>query len=368
MPPRTTQPTSVAARVSTTGRLRWSRIAWVAIVVSVAALGAEAADPPRVRLVATGGTISNRPGERLTADELVESIPDLSDHATVETEQFANVASSALTLADWLRLSRRINELFASRSDLAGIVVTSGTDTLEETAFFLHLTVRSERPVVVVGAMRNPSLVGYDGSANLLQAFRVAAAPASRGKGALVVLNGRIDSARDVTKSDTRSLDTFTARTRGILGLVDSDRVVYYRSLVSRHTFGSEFDVTTLSGLPRVDIIMVYQGASGDLITAAAAAGAQGIVVASAGVSATTRDQRDALAAVAERGPVIVMSSRTGGGRVPAPTKGASSSGSREFPRVRAEDLSPIKARILLMLALTKTNDTDEIQRMFGEY
>ncbi len=344
------------------------------VLVSLAGVGAEvaeAADPPLVRLVATGGTISNRPGERLTANELVESIPRLDEHATVETEQFANVASAALSLPDWLRLARRINELFSDHSDLAGIVVTSGTDTLEETAFFLHLTVRSERPVVVVGAMRNPSLVGYDGAANLLQAFRVAADPGSRGKGVLVVLNGHIDSARDVTKSDTRGLDTFTARARGVLGLVDRDRVVYYRSLVSRHTFGSEFDLTNVLELPRVDIIMVYQGAPGDLITSAAAAGAQGIVVASAGAGATTRDQRDALAEVAEQGPIVVVSSRTGGGRIsPSPNASTASSTSRtrRFPRVYGEDLSPIKARILLMLALTKTKNLDEIQRMFREY
>ncbi len=330
---------------------------------------AEAADPPPVRLVATGGTISNRSGGRLTADELVESIPDLETYATVETEQFSNVSSSSLTLDDWLMLSKRLNTLFAERSELAGIVVTSGTDTLEETAFFLHLTVRDERPVVVVGAMRPPTRLGYDGAANLLQAFRVAADPASRNQGVLVVLNGQIDSARDVTKSDTRDLHTFTSRRHGILGMVDRDRVVYYRRLLSRHTARSEFDVLRLEQLPRVDIILVYQGASGDLIRAAVTAGTRGMVVASAGAGATSGTQRQALADAAEAGVVVAISSRTGGGRIAPPRNtGTAEPDSRRYPRVYAEDLTPVKARILLMLALTSTNKLDQMQRIFGEY
>lgn len=330
----------------------------------------EAAEPPLVRLLATGGTIANRPGQRLTAEELIDSIPGLNEHVTVETEQFSNVSSAALTLDDWLRLSTRVNALLAERPELAGVVVTSGTDTLEETAFFLHLTVRSDRPVVVVGAMRNPSLIGYDGPANLLQAFRVAASPESRGRGTLVVLNGQINSARDVTKSDTHSLETFTSRERGILGLVDRDRVLYYRHLDSRHTSTSEFDVSNIDVLPRVDIVMVYQGASGDFIRSLVVAGARGIVVASAGAGATTREQRDALAEAARQGRVVVISSRTGGGRVARPADGPQPGGGedRGYPRVYAEDLTPLKARILLMLGLTRSGNVDELQRMFAEY
>ena len=160
----------------------------------------ESADLPRVRLIATGGTIANRAGNRLTATDLIRSVPTLDHYVQAEAEQFANVPSNSLTLAQWMGLSRRINELFEQQTDLAGIVVTSGTDTLEETAYFLHLTVRSDRPVVVVGSMRSPGTLGYDGAANLLEAFRVAAEPASRGRGVLVVLDGEINSAREVTK------------------------------------------------------------------------------------------------------------------------------------------------------------------------
>ena len=204
---------------------------------------AAAQELPRVRLVATGGTISNRTGGRLTADELINLAPDVRRYARPEAEQFSNTASSDLTLGQWLALSRRLNELYSTDAALAGIVVTSGTDTLEELAYFLHLTVRDARPVVVVGSMRNPSTTGYEGAANLLEGFRVAASPEARGKGVLVVLNDEINSAREVTKTDALRLQTFQSRTTGVLGVVDPDRVVFYRGVVKRHTSASEFDV-----------------------------------------------------------------------------------------------------------------------------
>jgi L-asparaginase len=160
---------------------------------------------PRVRLVATGGTISNRPGGRLTAEELIASVPELTTYTRPEAEQFLNVASSEVTLDQWLQLARRINTLLREDRDLSGIVVTSGTDTLEELAYFLHLTIRSDRPVVVVGAMRRPGIPGYEGQANLLAAFRVAATPEARGRGAFVVLNDEIVTPRRVNSTSPRS-------------------------------------------------------------------------------------------------------------------------------------------------------------------
>ena len=325
--------------------------------------------PPRVRLVATGGTISNASGGRLTAEELIESIPNLTRYAQPEFEQFANTASSSITLEQWLQLSRRINELFREDEGLAGVVVTSGTDTLEETAYFLHLTVRDPRPVVIVGAMRNPSTLGYEGAANLLQAFRVAADPESRGKGATVVMNDEINSAREVTKTNSVRLQTFETRGYGIMGVVDRDRVVYYRDTLKRHTADSEFDVSAIDTLPRVDILMVYQGATGDLIEAAADAGAEGIVIASAGAGATSGTQRQGISAALEKGVFVVTSTRTGSGRIAARTGGGRGRGGASFAyRISSEDLAPLKARILLMLALATTNDAGEVQRMFTEY
>jgi L-asparaginase len=335
-----------------------------------AAAQVSGATRPRVRLIATGGTISNRTGERLTADELLKSMPALDRYVRADGEQFANVASSELTLTQWLDLARRINETFRRDPELAGLVVTSGTDTLEETAYFLNLTVRSEKPVVVVGSMRNPSTLGYEGAANLLEAFRVAAEPASRGKGVLVVLNDEINAAREVTKTDALRLQTFQSRGYGVLGVVDSDRVVYYRSGLKRHTAQSEFDISSVEDLPRVDVIMVYQGASGDLIKAAVDQGAKGIVIASAGAGATSGTQRDGIQYAVEKGVFVVTSTRTGSGRIAA--SGRPRAGSDERPEagygIAAEDLAPVKARILLMLAIAQHADGAAIQRMFGEY
>jgi len=352
------------------------------IMLLIGALGAAstagAQAVPRVRLVATGGTISNRTGGRLTAEELVQSMPGIERYARPEFEQFSNLASGELTLDQWLALSKRLNELFKTDNDLAGIVVTSGTDTLEELAYFLDLTVRTEKPVVVVGSMRNPSTLGYEGAANLLEAFRVAASPAARNKGALVVLNDEINSAREATKTDALRLETFQTRGYGVLGVVDADRVVFYRDVVKRHTSKSEFDLSSVAKLPRVDVIMVYQGADGDLIKAAADAGAQGIVIAGAGAGATSGTQREGMIYAAKKGAIVVTTTRTGSGRI-APrrrTNAAPPAGNAANPLspeeqarlVAGEDLAPVKARVLLMVALTRTKDPAEIQRMFSEY
>jgi len=317
---------------------------------------------PRVRLIATGGTISNRSGGRLNAEELVASIPGVERYVRPEFEQFANVASGSLTLKQWVALANRINTSFTEDADLSGVVVTSGTDTLEETAYFLDLTVRSDRPVVVVGSMRNPSTLGYEGAANLLEGYRVAADPRSRGKGVLVVLNDEINSARDVTKTDAHRLDTFQSRSYGILGVVDTDRIVYYRDVVKRHAGTSEFDVSRLEDLPRVDIVMTYQGASGEVIKAIVDQGAKGIVLAAAGAGATSGTQEEGIRYAVDKGVFVVVTTRTGGGRI------ASRAGASARYQIQGEDLAPVKARILLMLALTKTSEGSEIQRMFTEY
>jgi L-asparaginase len=342
---------------------------------------ATAPDPsrPRVRLVATGGTISNRPGGRLTAEDLVKMVPQLDRFARVESEQFSNLASAQLSLEQWVQLATRLNTLFSSDADLAGIVVTSGTDTLEELAWFLHLTVRSERPVVVVGSMRRPEAVGYEGAANLLAAFRVAADAQSRNRGALVVLNDEIQSAREVTKTNAQRLDTFQTRGYGLLGVVDTDRVVYYRSPERRHSVRSEFDLTGVSALPRVDVLLTYQGASGDLIRAAVDAGARGIVLATA-AGAMSGTQSEGVRYAADRKVAVVRTTRTGGGRIMGgaggagarPAEGGDPSNGEGRPQgsssIAGEDLAPIKARILLMLALTRTSDPRDLQRIFLEY
>jgi L-asparaginase len=318
---------------------------------------------PRVRLVATGGTISNRTGGRLTAEDLVNSMPGIERYVRPEFEQFANIASGSLTVRQWIDLANRINTLFTEDTELAGVVVTSGTDTLEETAYFLDLTIHTDKPVVIVGSMRNPSTLGYEGAANLLQGYRVAGDPTSRGKGVLVVLNDEINSAREVTKTDAHRLQTFQSRDYGFLGVVDADRVVYYRDVVKRHTGKSEFDVSRLEELPRVDIVMTYQGATGDIIKAVVDQGTRGIVIAAAGAGATSGTQNEGIRYATEKGVFVVITTRTGGGRI-----ASSRMSSKSRLQIQGEDLAPVKARILLMLALTRTKDAADIQRMFTEY
>jgi L-asparaginase len=343
--------------------------------VLLCATAVSAQDVPRVRLVATGGTISNRTGGRLSAEELVASMPGIERYARAEFEQFTNLASSELTLDQWLALAKRLNELFRTDSGIAGLVVTSGTDTLEELAYFLNLTVRSEKPVVVVGSMRNPSTLGYEGAANLLEGFRVAASPSAKSKGVLVVLNDEINAAREATKTDAVRLETFQTRGYGVLGFVDADRVVFYRDVLKRHTAKSEFEVLTVAKLPRVDVVLVYQGADGDLIKAAADAGAEGIVIAAAGAGATSGTQPAGIDYALKKGIFVVTTTRTGSGRIAAGRGGRGRGGADASPspeeqrrRIAGEDLAPVKARVLLMLALTKTKDLAEIQRMFAEY
>jgi len=339
----------------------------IALLVATPSLAQDAL--PRVRLVATGGTISNRDGGRLTAEELVKSMPGLDRYAQPEFEQFTNLASSQLTLDQWLGLARRLNELNISDKGLGGFVVTSGTDTLEELAYFLNLTVRTEKPVVVVGSMRNPSTLGYEGAANLLEGFRVAASPDARGKGVLVVLNDEINAAREVTKTDALRLSTFQSRPYGVLGVVDSDRVVFYRSGVKKHTAKSEFDLASVAKLPRVDVIMTYQGADGDLIKAAVDSGAKGIVLATAGAGATSGTQAEGITYALSKGVFVVTTTRTGSGRIgPFRGRGGQPPSEEQRRRIAGEDLAPVKARVLLMVALTKTSDPGEIQRMFSEY
>jgi L-asparaginase len=333
-----------------------------------------AAEPPRVRLIATGGSISDKADGRLTAEELVNLIPHVRRYARAEYEQFSNQASSELTLDQWLALTKRINQIFKDEQDLAGIVVTSGTDTLEELAYFLNLTIRSPRPVVVVGSMRKPGALGYEGAANLLEGFRVAANPASGGRGVLVVLNDEINAAREVTKTDALRLNTFQTRGYGVLGVVDSDRVVFYRRVEKKHTVESEFDIGAVTSLPRVDVVLTYQGASGDLIKAAVDQGATGIVVAGAGAGATSGTQREGVSYALEKGVFVVSTTRAGSGRIAARHRSASGGGpvagpGPSFERfIAGEDLAPVKARLLLMLALTKTHSGADIQRMFSEY
>lgn len=331
---------------------------------------------PVVWVLSTGGTIAGRgatstslteyqPGS-IPGSALVEAVPEIADLATVKVEQIANLAGPDITFHHWVTLANRINAILRTDPDVAGVVVTHGTNTLEETAYFLNLTVTVDRPVVLVGAMRPPTALSADGPLNLLNAVRTVLAPDARGKGVLIVLNDEINSARDGTKTNTYRVETFQAPELGLLGYIDADRVTFYRAPTRRHTVRSEFDVSGLQVFPRVDILYCYIEPNPSLIGAVVSSGAEGIVFAGTGAGFLSTVERDALAPVlavpADRRPVVVRSSRTGNGRV-VPRS--------EYDRmglVPGDTLNPQKARILLMLALTRTRDVAEIRRMFDEY
>jgi L-asparaginase len=328
----------------------------------------------RIALIFTGGTIDSvgidrldlawyiEAGKRLEAGELVARVPELETVARVEEIPFRRLHSQAITDRDLIDLSTTIDVLFEEdRAD--GVVITHGTNTLEETAYFLHLTLKHDRPVVLVGSMRPASGLGADGYLNLLDAVRVAAAAESVGMGVLVVLNDTILSARDATKTATFRVETFQGRDLGPLGYADPDgRVVYYHRPVRRHTVASELAVAGLTELPRVDVVISYQGADGTLIDAASAAGARGIVNGGTGSGRPTPGEEQALERARAHGAVICQGSRVGSGR------SVRSPGLTRRGWVAADNLQPWKARLLLALALTRTNDADEIQRMFDTY
>jgi L-asparaginase len=330
---------------------------------------------PRVGLILTGGTIDsvgadrldlawyNETGKRLDEGALLANLPELARIATVQEFPFRRLYSHALVDKDWLELVRKIHAIFdADRAD--GVVITHGTNTLEETAYFLNLALKTDKPVVLVGSMRPSSAISADGYLNLFNAVRVVADPQSRGRGCLVVMNDTIYSGRDVTKNATYRVDAFQSRDLGPLGFADADgKVVYYHQPVRRHTVDTEFDVRSISSLPRVDIVLSYVGADGVMIEAAAKAGAKAIVSAATGAGKPTPAEDDTFDRVhKEHGVLVCLCSRVVSGRV------ARSPGLARRGFVAGDNLPPWKARILLSLALTKTQDLDDIQRMFDTY
>ena len=317
---------------------------------------------PRVHVLATGGTISNTEGDRLTGEDLVQGLPELGSLARITVEQFSNVASGAITLDQWLQMAARIHELFSGDDPPVGVIVTHGTDTMEETAYFLDLTLAHCRPVVVTGAMRRASMAGADGPANLLNSVRLAVHGDAGELGAVVLMNDEIFPAREVTKVHTSRMNAFEAPGVGMVGVADPDSVVLGRYRGHRECGRAAFDLTGLEELPRVEIIHTHLGADGALIRAAVEAGARGIVVATVGRGGATPDQAAALREAREAGVVVVRSSRTGAGRVPV---GAGRDDDPPGAMLGADDLTPQKARILLMLALSRTSEPDELRSIF---
>jgi len=326
---------------------------------------------PKVVVLATGGTIASAYDATkggfvpaLSGAALVASNPGLAAVARVDVEQIANVGSTDMTSEIWQTLSRRAAARLAE-ADVAGVVVTHGTDTLEETAYFLDLTVASDKPVVVVGAQRAASERDSDGPRNLLEAVRVAVSSESVGKGTLVVMNGRIDAARDVTKTHTLSVETFRSVEFGALGVVDPDAIRFYRAPTRRQTV----EAPRSGPLANVEIVVGYAGADGRVLRALLNDGGPalaGVVIEGSGLGHVSGAMADAIADARRRGLAVVVATRVPTGRVlPLYASKGGGVALNALGCVRADNLSARKARVLLMLALAHTSETAVLQRYF---
>ncbi|WP_422003391.1 asparaginase [Reyranella sp.] len=329
---------------------------------------------PKVAFIGTGGTISSlgvHPLElqdygihdnRMHASEIVARFPVVTEIAEVIPVDFRNVPSPEIYYAEWRELAALCHRLAAEHADLAGIVIGHGTATLEETAWFLNLVLKVDLPVVLIGSQRPASGLSTDAAINLVNGVRTAADPASRGRGVLVLLNDEIQAAREVTKTSNWRMQTFRTPDFGILGHADADRIAYYRKPERRHMPDTEFDITDLDSLPRVDIAWAYAGSDGTAMRAFIAAGAKGLVSAGFAPGMAPAADFEAMKDAVRQGIVVVQSSRAGSGRIYRSKK------LTDAGVLAADNLNPQKARILLALALTRTSDPAEVARIFATY
>lgn len=349
----------------------------IANVVTIAALGGaasalQAADLPNVRVLATGGTIA---GAQASATDysyksgaydvssLLKAVPNLDTLAVITGEQVASIGSQDMNDEIWLKLARRVDAVLAEPGT-DGILITHGTDTLEETSYFLSLVTKSDKPVVMVGSMRPATAISADGPGNLYNGVAVAADPRAKGKGTLVVLNDTIHFARNVVKTDTSSVQTFQSVNRGPAGVVHTGKISWFEPMDKKLGPASDFSIDALDKLPRVDIIYAHANMSADLIDAATQNGAKGLVIAGVGDGNMTTPALDALASAATSGVVVVRSTRLPAGIVLRNNE----VNDDEKGFVASGELNPAKSRVLLQLALTRTKDPVAIQRMFYEY
>jgi L-asparaginase len=347
-------------------------VACVAGLASSIALTAQAADLPRVRVLATGGTIA---GAQASAteygyksgtydiDSLLSAVPNLDKLAVMTGEQVANIGSQDMSDEIWLDLARRVSAVLAS-ADTDAVLITHGTDTLEETSYFLSLVTGSDKPVVMVGSMRPATAISADGPGNIYNGVAVATSTGAAGRGTLVVLNDTIHYARNVVKTDTTGVQAFESINRGPAGVVHTGKVSWFEPMDRRLGKTSEFTIDGLDGLPRVDVIYAHANMSTDLIDAAIRNGAKGIVVAGVGDGNMTRPALDALTRAAKSRIAVVRSTRLPAGIVLRNNE----VNDDEKGFVASGELNPAKSRVLLQLALTKTNDPVRIQKMFYEY
>jgi len=327
---------------------------------------------PNIVVLATGGTIAGAAATgtqsaytsgAVTIDAMLAAVPGIRDLANIKGEQISNVGSQDMSFDIMLKLAKRCNELLQDKS-LAGIVITHGTDTMEETAFFLNLVVKSDKPVVLVGSMRPSTALSADGPLNLYDAVAVAADPNAQGRGVLVVMNDWIHGAHSLTKTSTTAIQTFMSPVRGLVGVSAYGKNDFYNSPSWKHTLATEFDVTNVTSLPRVDILFACADMAPDLIDSSVANGTKGIVIAGVGNGNMNKASLEAAARAAKKGVVVVRSSRVVTGTVGRNVE----VNDDEMGFVASDELNPQKARILLALALLKPRPTSQIQELFYTY
>jgi len=347
------------------------RTAIVAALLLVSAPFAMAQKKPNITILATGGTIAGAAATgtqagytsgAVTIDAMIAAVPGIKDLATLKGEQISNVGSQDMSFEILLKVAKRINEL-AKSADVDGFVITHGTDTMEESAFFLNLTVKTDKPVVMVGSMRPSTAVSADGPLNLFNAVAVAGDPKAKGRGVLVVMNDTIHGAHSLTKTSTTAIQTFLSPIRGVVGVTAYGKSDYYSSPEWLHTTKSEFDISQVTTLPRVDIIFAYEDMSPALIDASAT-GAKGIVIAGVGNGNMNKVSVDAAAAAVKKGVVVVRSSRVTTGNVGRNVE----LDDDKLGFIASDELNPQKARILLTLALLKSRTPKELQELFLKY
>jgi L-asparaginase len=331
------------------------------------------AKKPHIVILATGGTIAGAAKSETDAgyqsgavgvDILIEAVPAMKDLAEVTGEQIASIGSQDMNDEVWLKLAKRVNELLA-KPDVAGVVITHGTDTLEETSYFLDLVVKSDKPVVMTGSMRPSTAMSADGPLNIYNAVGIAVDPKAKGRGVLVTIDDDIHSAHDVVKTHTTDVGTFSSGEMGLLGAALFGQNDWFRSPENVHTKKSEFAIAANTmTLPRVDIIYAHANMSPDLITSAAANGAKGIVIAGVGDGNMTAPAMEAVKQVIAKGVVVVRSSRTNGGIIRRNIE----VNDDQIGTVTSMELNPTKARVLLQLALMKTSDRAKIQGYYNRY
>ncbi len=324
-------------------------------------LGAQKPSKPKILIITTGGTIASKTNApSIAGSDLIKAVPAINDYGDIEVQEFANIGSSKMTPEIWLGLVKMIDSALRKRPDLACIIITHGTDTMEEIAFFLNLTHKWSTPVILVGSMRGSDEVSADGSANLISAVRVGISPEAIGNGVLVVLNDNISAGRDILKMHNRRVDAFSATEHGFLGFVDPEKVTFYRNPLKPHTIKSEFDVYVLDSLPAVDIVQDFAGFDSGILSYFLQRPGQGLVISSFAGGRMSNGLRGIYNSPLNHKPIVISSGIKEGRIMGSNPKGT--------PVIIANELPANKARILLMLALTRTKDINKIQNIFNKY